>query len=116
MYLGMNLRPTGYIDLDLDSRKSTSGCMFTLNGRAIIWRSVKQSCIADSTIEAEYVAALKMSKDAKWPCNFLRDLKVFPTIEKLINLYCDNSSMVVNSKKLRSHQIGRHVKRKYRLI
>lgn len=66
MYLGMKLTPTGYIDLDLDSRKSTSGCMLTSNGRAIIWRSVKQSCMADCTKEAEYVAALKMTKDAKW--------------------------------------------------
>ena len=45
----------GYTDsdfqLDLDFRKSISGCVFTLGGGAISWRSFKQSCIADSTIE-----------------------------------------------------------------
>ncbi|KAL5561878.1 hypothetical protein UlMin_031625 [Ulmus minor] len=35
-------------------RKSTSGSVFTLNGGALVWRSVKQSCIYDSTMKAEY--------------------------------------------------------------
>ena len=54
------LIPIGYTDSniqsDLDFRKSTSGCVFTLGGGAISCRSVKQSCIADSAMEAEYVA------------------------------------------------------------
>ncbi|XP_050255054.1 secreted RxLR effector protein 161-like [Quercus robur] len=40
----------GYTDFDFQSdhdfRKSTSGCVFTLGGGAISWRSVKQSYIA----------------------------------------------------------------------
>ena len=40
--------------------------MFTLGGGAIGWRSVKQSCIANSTIEAEYVAAYEAAKEAVW--------------------------------------------------
>ena len=60
VYQCEDLIPIGYTDLDfqsnLDFRKYTLGCVFTLGGRAISWRSVKQSCIADSTIEAEYVA------------------------------------------------------------
>ena len=63
VYLGSNLMPVGYIDsafqLDPDSRKSTSGSLFTLNGGAIVWRSVKQSCVSDSTMEAEYVEYLR---------------------------------------------------------
>ena len=58
----------GYIDLDfqsdLDFRKSTSGYLFTLRGRAISWRSVMQSCIAYSTKEAEYVVSCKVTKEA----------------------------------------------------
>ena len=59
--------PVGYADSDFqsdpDSRKSTSGSVFTLNGGAIVWRSVKKSCVSDSTMEAEYVAALKAVKE-----------------------------------------------------
>ena len=54
-----DLIPIGYTNSnfqsDLDFRKSTSGYMFTLGDGAINWRSVKQSCIADSTMEVEYV-------------------------------------------------------------
>jgi len=41
---------------DVDHSKSTLGYVFLLNDNAIIWRSKKQSCIALSNIEAEYVA------------------------------------------------------------
>ena len=40
--------------------------MFTLGGGAISWRSVKQSSIADSTMEAEYIAVLEAVKEAVW--------------------------------------------------
>ncbi|XP_073057008.1 secreted RxLR effector protein 161-like [Primulina eburnea] len=62
VYSASKLAPVGYTDSDFqadrDSRKSTSGSMFTLGGGAVVWRSIKQSCIADSTMEAEYVAGL----------------------------------------------------------
>ena len=38
---------------DLESRKSTSGYVFTLGSGAISWRSVKKSNIVESTMEAE---------------------------------------------------------------
>ena len=48
---------TGYTDsnfqTDKDVRKSTSGPVFTLDGGVVVWRSIKQTCIADSTMEAE---------------------------------------------------------------
>ena len=61
VYRCEDLIPIAYTDSDfqsyLDFKKSTSGCVFTLGGEAITWRSVKQSCIADSIVEAEFVAA-----------------------------------------------------------
>ena len=67
VYSGEDLMPLGYTDFDFqsdkDSRKSTSGLVFTLGGGAIVWRSIKQSCIADSTMEAEYVAASEAFKE-----------------------------------------------------
>ncbi|KAH9734849.1 Integrase catalytic domain-containing protein [Citrus sinensis] len=67
VYSGDKLIPVGYTDSDFmsdkDSRKSTSGYVFTLGSGAISWRSVKQSCITDSTTEAEYVAASKAAKE-----------------------------------------------------
>ena len=66
VYSSQDLIPTGYTDsdfqLDKDTRKSTSGSVFTLSGGAVVWRNVKQSSTADSTIEVEYIAACEAVK------------------------------------------------------
>ena len=120
VYSGEDMILRGYTDsdfqTDVDSRKSTSGSVFTLSGGAIVWRSIKQSCIADSTMEAEYVAACEAAKEAVWLRKFLGDLEVVPDIENPLTLYCDNSGAVANSKEPRSHKKGKHIKRKYHLI
>ena len=120
VYQADNLVPLRYTDLDFqsdkDSRKSTSGHVFTLGSRAISWRSIKQSCIADSTMEAEYVAASKAAKEVVWLRNFLLDLGVVPSMQLPITLYCGNSGAVVNSKEPRTHKKGKHLEHKYHLI
>ena len=49
VYSNGSLETIGYINShfqeDIDSRKSTSGYIFTFNGGAICWRSVKQTCV-----------------------------------------------------------------------
>ena len=120
VYLGGDLNPIGYIDYDFqsdkDSRKSTSGSIFTLGCGAVVWRSIKQSSIADSTMEAEYIAACEVAKESVWLKNFYTDLKVVPNMEKPLVLYCDNSGVVANFKEPRSHKRGKHIERKYHLI
>ena len=80
VYRCKDLIPIGYTNSNfqsnLDFRKSTSGCVFTLGGGAKSWRSVKQSCIADSTMKAEYVAACEVAKEAVWLKKFLFNLGV----------------------------------------
>ena len=120
VYSGGDLNLQGYTDSDFqgdkDSRKSTSGSVFTLGGGAVVWRSIKQSSIADSTMEAEYIAASEAAKEAAWLKKFLSDLEVVPNMDKAVTLYCDNSGAVANSKEPRSHKRGKHIERKYHLI
>ena len=59
---------------------------------------MKQSSIADSTMEAEYIAASEAAKEAAWLKNFLLDLEVVPLAQSAITLYFDNSGAVANSK------------------
>ena len=66
VYQDESLVPIGYTDSDFqsdrDSRKSTSGYVFTLGGGAISWQSVKQSSIVDSTMEASTLQLLKQQR------------------------------------------------------
>ncbi|KAL7102197.1 hypothetical protein ACP275_08G104400 [Erythranthe tilingii] len=96
------LEVIGYSDSDfagcLDSRKSTSGFVFLLAGGAISWKSVKQSIIASSTMEAEFVACFEASSHALWLRNFILGFKAVDSITKPLKIYCDNTAAVFFSK------------------
>ncbi|GKA35690.1 retrotransposon protein, putative, ty1-copia subclass [Tanacetum coccineum] len=83
----------GYLT-DADDLKSQTGYVFVLNGGAVDWKSAKQSIFATSSAEAEYIAAFDASKEAVWVRKFIFGLGVVPTIEKPINMYCDNTGAI----------------------
>ena len=60
----------GYSDADYagdrDTRKSRTGSMFQMGSCTISWTSQKQTIVAMSTTEAEYVAASQTLKDLIW--------------------------------------------------
>ncbi|PKI70652.1 hypothetical protein CRG98_008885 [Punica granatum] len=56
-------------------------CVYSVKG-AVSWKNVKQSCIADSTMETEYVAASEAAKEAAWLRKFLMDLGVVPAVQR----------------------------------
>ena len=108
VYSNGDLNPIGYTDYDFqsdkDSRKSTSGSIFTLGGGAVVWRSIKQSSIVDSTMEVEYIVACEAAKESVWLKKFYTDLEGVPNMKKPLVLYCDNNGAVANSKEPRSHK------------
>jgi len=50
----------------MDQRRSTSGYVFNLFGVVVSWMSKKQSVVALSTTEAEYMVATHAIKEAIW--------------------------------------------------
>ena len=54
--------------------KSTSGYVFTIGGGEVSWKSSKQTCIAYSTMESEFIALDKAGEEAEWLRNFLEDI------------------------------------------
>jgi len=60
----------GYVDADwardLDQRRSTCVYVFNLFGGVVSWMSKRQSIVALSTIEAEYMASTHARKEAVW--------------------------------------------------
>ena len=65
--------------------------------------------IADSTMEAEYIAASKAAKEAFWYKKFITELGVMSL--DVIPLYCDNNGAIALAKEPRSHQKSKHIER-----
>lgn len=65
VYHSNELMPIGYTNSDFtkDSIKSTSKNVFTLGVGVVIWRNIKQTCVANSTMEAKYVVASEATKE-----------------------------------------------------
>ena len=84
----------GYVDSNwvgsAIDRKSTSGCRFSMGSGVISWFSRKQSFVALSTAEAEYVAACSASYEAVWLRKLLSDL--FDLQLDATCIHCENQS------------------------
>jgi hypothetical protein len=100
-----SLEIRGYSDADFagdkDDIKSMSGYMFTLAGRAILWRSSKQSIVASSTMHTEFIACFEATGQAIWLKKFILDLKVVDYIDNPLKMYCHNQSTVFYAHKSR---------------
>jgi hypothetical protein len=57
-----------------NDHKSTSGYVFLTAGGAITWKSKKQTTIALSSTQAEYVALSKAGQEACWLRNLFQEL------------------------------------------
>ncbi|GJX82559.1 retrotransposon protein, putative, ty1-copia subclass [Tanacetum coccineum] len=83
-------------DLEIIQEEDTIFYRHSLNHEEMILeiKSAKQSIFAISSAEAEYIAAFDASKEAVWVRKFISGLGVVPTIEKPINMYCDNTGAI----------------------
>jgi hypothetical protein len=101
----------GYVDADyagdLDTRRSTSGFAFYLGGCLVSWSSKRQSVVALSTTEAEYIAAVHGGKEAVWIRTFLGELG-FP-LSGPIPLKVDNQSAIAVAKNPEHHSRMKHI-------
>ena len=110
----------GYVDAsfdtDPDDSKSQTGYVYILNGGAVSWCSSKQSMVADSTCEAEYIAASEAAKEGVWMKQFMPDLGVMPNVLNQMTLFCDGTSAIALAKEPRFHKRTRHIKRHFNSI
>ena len=85
----------GYCDADYatdtDTRRSTSGYVFTLYGGAIAWQSKRQPTVAASTTEAEYMAAAAAVKEALWLRQLFKDFGIDTGV---VTIMADNQAAI----------------------
>ena len=112
-----HLEVVGYTDSDfggcMDTRKSTFGYVFMLAGGAVSWKSAKQTIIATSTMEAEFVACFEATNHALWLRNFLSRLTVMDSIARPLKIYCDNAAAVFFSKNDKYSKGIKHMRMRY---
>eukprot|EP00253_Pinus_taeda_P035842 PITA_35842 len=98
----------------MDDRKSTSGGAFFMGSRLVSWLSKKQSSIALSTAEAEYVAAASCCTQLLWMMQTLQDYQI--TCTPPISILCDNTSAINISKNPVMHSKTKHIPIKYHFL
>jgi hypothetical protein len=114
----IDMRLQGYTDSDWAGsavdRKSTSWCCFTLGSAMVSWCSRKQTYVALSTAEAEYIALSVAVREAVWLRKLLADL--FGNVLDYTIIHCDNQSCVKLSKDPVFHDKSKHIEIKYHYI
>ena len=108
----------GYSDADYagdpDTRRSTSGYVFILNGGAVTWSSRRQPIVALSTMQSEYIAASDSTREAVWLRRLLGNLgstQMSPTA-----LRCDNESAIGLAYNPLAHKGSKHIEVRYHYI
>ena len=105
----------GFTDADwarcVDSRKSTSGYAFFMGNSLISWASKKQTVVALSSTEAEYVALCGAAQETVWLRNLLRNIGFAQNKPTLVAE--DNQGAMCLAKNPKDHNRTKHIDIKY---
>eukprot|EP00253_Pinus_taeda_P032605 PITA_32605 len=83
---------------DLDQRRSTSGYVFSLFGGAVSWMTKKQSIVALSTTEVEYMVT-----------TLARLCSSMGLVQEAIRIDCDSQSAIFLAKNPAYHSMTKHI-------
>ncbi|GJR48601.1 putative ribonuclease H-like domain-containing protein [Tanacetum coccineum] len=101
-----------YAGENLDRKSTTGGCQF-LGRRLISWQCKKQTIVATSTTEAEYVAAANCCGQVLWIQNQMLDYGFNFMNTKI---YIDNESTICIVKNLIYHSKTKHIAIRHHFI
>ena len=108
----------GYVDADwasdVNDRKSTSGFVFMLGGAAVSWGSKKQTSVALSSTEVEYIAAAHAVKEAIWLRCLLTELG--ESLKLPTTLFIDNQSAMAIARNPEFHDRTKHIEVRYHFL
>jgi hypothetical protein len=100
----------GYADAaytNANDCKSTSRYVFIMAGGAIMWRSKKQTMVALSSMEAEYIALSEAGCEVCWLRNLCDELGFPQTVPTLLK--GDNDGSIAMARNLQFHKRSKHI-------
>lgn len=99
---------------EVDSRLSTTGYVFFLNGSVVSWKSKRQLTVATSSTEAEYMALYSATQMVIWLRQLLGDLGHAPCMETTI--YEDNQGCIALARNPVFHSRTKHIDIKFHFL
>ena len=106
-----DLTPLAYVDADYggcrDTRRSTSGYVFTMSGGPVTWSSKRQAMVALSTVEAEYVAMSRCSQQMVWMQTWLDEVEIEHNIPGIIR--GDSHGAIALGRNTKDHGKVKHI-------
>ena len=99
---------------DLDTRRSTTGYVFFLNGSAISWNSKRQPTVATSSTEAEYMSLYSATQEAIWLRCLLKDLQY--CAEVATTIFQENQGCIALAKNPVYHSRTKHIDIKFHFL
>ena len=72
--------------------------MFTLGGGTVAWRSARQTIIARSPMELEFVALEMAGSEAERLKNFLATIPLGMKLTPSVSMHCDSQLVIIVAK------------------
>ncbi len=121
---------TGFSDADWgsdkDTRKSTHGYVFLINGGAVSWKCRRQTVVALSSTEAEYIGYSEAAKEAIWLRRILAEIDQRIPIDEdedlskwgqaPASIYVDNQGGIDLANNPKYHDRTKHIDIRYHFI
>jgi hypothetical protein len=106
-----DLTPLAYVDADYggcrDTRRSTSGYVFTMAGGAVSWSSKRQGTVALSTVEDEYIVMSRCAQQMVWMHTWLDEVEVAHVLPGVIR--GDSQGAIALAKTTKDHGKVKHI-------
>lgn len=113
-----DFKPIIYSDSDFsqcaETRRSISGYVVMMSGGAVCWKSQRQSVVALSTTEAEYISSAEASKHISWVRSFMFD--IFHQLEGPTTFNIDNTSAIFTATGEGIKSRSKHIDRRHHHI
>ena len=90
--------------------------MFILGGDVVSWCNKKQTCVALSMMESEYVACATAMQEVVWLKRFLQRLGITTHSKEAVTLYSDSTIALGYAKDPKYHEKSKHIEIKYHFI